>query len=124
MLAVVATTLTVAAGAHALAPNYQFALYSRHEGAVPFGFTYRGDTLVAAFRNKYGNPGERRPYRVCRTRTRGWRCLSRTLVSYRWSEVRVRVLPGYVRLGRRSYIEFRWYVGGVRRARMRMKVYE
>jgi hypothetical protein len=105
--------------------QFQSWLQSTHPRAVPIGQTYTGDVVWVGFVDNFLASGESEQYRVCHTARRGWSCHGDVLRGTHWDWRRVRILPPLIRHGSRSsYVEFRWFVDGSRRAKRRIRVYE
>ena len=111
-------------------PRYQASVRTTHPRAIrnrSRNWTYRGDTVRAAFRNAAARAGERRRYTVCYTRNRSLPCRRRTLRGRRWDAWKLRIKApwaGYVRGRYRRYVEFTWRVSGRTVARKRIWIYE
>ena len=106
---------------------YQARLSSIHPGAVPQGFTYRGDTLRASFRNATARAGERRPYKVCVQKNQRRSCVRKTMTGRAWSSWRVRMLGSWVGFENGRYtrrVRLTWHVGGERVQTRTIRVYE
>ena len=92
-------------------------------------WTYPGDTLRVAFRNRNAVVGARQTYRVCWQGSGPARCRARTIRGRAWDAFRLRVLGAWVpcrgqRLVGRRDIRLNWSVGGRVVARRSVWIYE
>jgi hypothetical protein len=123
---VAAFIFVLSAGTAQAAPDYRAKLRSAHPRAVQPGYTYRGDTVVASFRDLNLATGKTRRYRVCYRHNRKSVCVRKTLTGSAWSRWHVYVgakWSGWVNGTYVGYIPFSWRVAGVLVAKRRIRVY-
>jgi hypothetical protein len=94
-------------------PDREFALSSSQPESLPHGYTYRGDTVRASFRDLNAR-GRSIRYRVCHRRNFRNVCVRKRTRGARWSTWRVYIGPFWAGFNNGRYtrrVVFRWYVG-------------